>query len=206
MYNSFYPENGNNESQPSVRSVQQKKWDLDEDIRFFAYFGRKDKENFVFLLEISRLYKKSHKTIFKYKFHGITWLYFEWRRIPSTDQRILAIPMHALCMLWKIILMQMWYPVCGVSGIWVFFSTVLGASVLLPHSQSWSPNWILFCLGFNMQSSLINIVVPVSCIWIWSSLCLCISWPRSAGPSAATVMTTQLDIVLSMLQYAHAPW
>ena len=75
------------------------------------------------------------------------------------------------------------YCVSPVLCIWICFFTV-PIDVLVPwgpshpHSQSWSPNWILFCQGFNIQSTLINIIVPVSCIWIWSSLCRCVPGPR----------------------------
>ena len=47
-----------------------------------------------------------------------------------------------------------------------------------PQTLCWPPSRILFCHGFSLTYTLINVVVPVSCIWIWSSLCLLMSWPR----------------------------
>ena len=44
-----------------------------------------------------------------------------------------------------------------------------------PHSQSWLHHFILFCQWFNIHSTLINIVIPISCLCIWSSLYLWMS-------------------------------
>ena len=46
------------------------------------------------------------------------------------------------------------------------------------HPQTLNCSSVLLCQDYSIHSILIFILVPVSYMWIWSSLCLWIFWPR----------------------------
>ena len=55
----------------------------------------------------------------------------------------------------------------------------VSVDVLAQQVSGWSPNWILF-LRRSQHSicTLMSTIICVSCIWIWFSPCLWMSWPR----------------------------
>ena len=66
-------------------------------------------------------------------------------------------------------------------------------------SRGATPSILFFQLSLSTTCTLINSVVPVSCIWIWSVIYLMISWPHKV-PSQSQ---TQCWSPVSVLKYTH---
>ena len=84
---------------------------------------------------------------------------------------------------------RMWSLFC----LWM--SCLQSCQAFHKHSADHSTEYYCFIRVPVATCTLINIVAPVWCIWMWSLLCLWMYWPMVARPSADTVLITQLDSV-----------
>ena len=94
-----------------------------------------------------------------------------------------ALHLHLLCQDYSIhsILIFILVP---VSSMWIWSSLCLWMSwpsrcQVIPRSGSDHPNGYFFVrISQHSICTLMSTIICVSCIWIWSSLCLWMSWPR----------------------------